>query len=101
MTPIDWLSIVSGIVGIAAFLFSFWVWQRTEMRAREITASMQALHDIADSALWETHMLPGEDSAERLSQLEKSVGLVSAMRTLSAKYVGDNQNYRATASWVH
>jgi hypothetical protein len=96
VTLIDWLSIVSGIVGIAGFLFSFWVWQRAETRVHEITASMQALHDIADSALWETQMLPGEDSAERLNQLERSVGLVSAMRTLSAKYVGDYQNYRAT-----
>jgi len=96
MDFIGWLSIVSGIVGIAGFLFAVWVWLRSDTKVREITAVIQALHDIADSALWETQMLPGDDASGRLSQLEKSIGLVSAMRTLSAKYVGDHQSYRAT-----
>jgi hypothetical protein len=41
-------------------------------------------------------MLPGDDGTSRLAQLEKSMGLVSALRTVSAKYVGDHQSYRAT-----
>lgn len=96
MSFTDWLSVVSGLVGIGGFLYGMWVRQRTDAKVREITAAMQALHDIADSALWETQMLPGDDASNRLAQLEKSVGLLSAMRTVSAKFVGDHQNYRAT-----
>lgn len=93
---IDWLSIVSGIVGIAGFLFAVWVWQRSDTKVREITSAVQSLHDIADSAIWEAEMLPGDDNVGRLAQLEKSIGLVSAIRTVSAKYVDDHRNCRAT-----
>ena len=91
-----WLSVISGITGVLAFVFAIWVWLRADTKVREMTVVVKALHDIAVSALWESQMLPGEDASGRLGQLEKSVSLVSAMRTLSAKYAGDEQNYRAT-----
>lgn len=86
----------SGVVSILAFLFAVWVWLKSDIKVRELTATIQALHDIADSVIWETQVLPGEDSSTRLVQAEKCLGLVSAMRTLSSKYVGDQQNYSAT-----
>jgi HAMP domain-containing protein len=93
---ISWLAVVSGVISILAFLFAVWVWLRSDIKVRELTATVQALHDIADSVIWEGQVLPGEDASARLTQLEKSIGLVSAMRTLSSRYVGDQQNYRAT-----
>jgi hypothetical protein len=93
---ITWLAVVSGIVSILAFLFAVWVWLRSDIKVRELTATIQALHDIADSVIWETQLVPGEDQSMRLSQLDKSIGLVSAMRTLSSKYVSDHKNIGAT-----
>jgi hypothetical protein len=55
---LDWLSIISGIIGIMGFIFAIWVWLRADTRVKEITAAMQAMHDIADSALWESQCSP-------------------------------------------
>jgi hypothetical protein len=96
MNIVDWLSIISGIVGIAGFIFGIWAGLRADTRVKEIKAAMQTLHDIADNALWESHMLASDDGTTRVIQLERSMGLVSAMRTISARYVGDQQSYRAT-----
>ncbi len=96
MDVITWLAVVSGVVSILAFLFAVWVWLKSDIKVREPTATIQALRDIADSVIWETQVLPGEDSSTRLTQVEKCLGLVSAMRTLSSKYVGDQQSYSAT-----
>src|SRR5437763_335128 len=46
--------------------------------------------------MWETQILPGEDTSTRLAQVEKCLGLVSAMRILSSKYVYGRQNFDAT-----
>jgi len=93
---ITWLAVVSGVVSILAFLFAVWVWLKSDIKVRELTGTIQALHEIADSIIWETQILPGEDTSTRLSQVEKCLGLVSAMRTLSSKFVGDRQYYDAT-----
>ncbi|MGH8603356.1 MAG: hypothetical protein ACREXR_11470 [Gammaproteobacteria bacterium] len=44
--------------------------------------------------------MAGEDAEARMAQLEKSLGLASAMRTITSKYVGDHDNYRASESGV-
>jgi hypothetical protein len=83
---VTWLSMISGIVTLLAAVFTVWVWVQSRAKLREATRVMRSIHDVAVSVLWESQILPGEDSATRVAQLEKSLGMVSALRALSARY---------------
>jgi hypothetical protein len=91
-----WLAVVSGILSILSFLFAVWIWLRSDLKVRELLGTIHALHDMADSVVWNLQMLRGEDSEARLLQVEKSVGIVSGMRILTSKYAGDRQNFADT-----
>ncbi len=96
MDVISWLAVVSGVVSVLAFVFAIWVWVRSDMKVRELSSTVQALHDICGSILWETQFLPSEGDSSRLSQLDKSLGLISGMRTLTSKYAEKHNNYHTT-----
>jgi hypothetical protein len=105
---INWISVVSGIVGILGFVFAIWVWMRSEskvrelektsefkirelentldFKVRELRTTLQTVYETCGTIIWETRFLTPEDKDARLSQLEKATGLVSAIRTLTSKY---------------
>ena len=97
MDVINWISVVSGIVGIVGFVFAIWVWMRSDFKVRELQNTLdfkvrelrntlQAIYETCGTIIWETRFLTPEDKDARLSQLEKATGLVSAIRTLASKY---------------
>jgi hypothetical protein len=66
MDPITWLAVVSGVISILAFVFAVWIWLRADIKVRELVATIQALHNMADSVVWESLTLRAEDTAARL-----------------------------------
>jgi hypothetical protein len=92
----EWFGIVGGIISIIAFLFSVWIWMRSDIKVRELLGAIQAAHDISGSIMWELSKVPGEDAAVRLRQAEKALGLVSAIHTLSSKYADPKASRRQT-----
>jgi hypothetical protein len=91
-----WFTVVGGIISIIAFVFSAWIWQRAEIKERELIASMQSIYDISGSILWEMQSLAAEDDAARVRQAERAIGLTSAIHTLSSKYVKASRNLHET-----
>ena len=96
MSFVGWLSVVSGVIGVLAFVFAIWVWKDSNVRVRELTGILQSIYDISGSILWETINLEAEDVETRLRQAERAVGLASSIHTLSSKYVSATPEYRAT-----
>jgi hypothetical protein len=93
---LEWLSVLSGIIGVLSFIFAVWVWMRTDMKVRELTGALQTIYDISGNILWETINLTGEDAETRLRQAERAVGLASSIHTLSSKYAAATPDYRST-----
>jgi hypothetical protein len=87
MSIIEIVGIVSGIISILAFVFALWVWIRSEAKVRELAKVIQAIHDIAGTAIWESHTTLAEDHETKLRQAEKALGLVSSIRKLTGPYV--------------
>jgi len=83
---INWLSVISGIVGIAGFVFAIWVWIRSDFKVRELRNSLQTVYETCSNILWDTRFLTPEDKDARLSQLDKAIGQVSGIRTLASGY---------------
>jgi hypothetical protein len=83
---INWISVISGIVGILGFVFAIWVWMRSDFKVRELRNTLQAIYETCGTIIWETRFLTPEGKDARLNQLEKATGLVSAIRTLASKY---------------
>jgi hypothetical protein len=94
---INWISVVSGIIGILGFVFAIWVWMRSDFKVRELQDTLdfkvgelrntlETVYETCGTILWETRFLTPEDKDARLSQLDKSIGLVSGIRTLASRY---------------
>jgi hypothetical protein len=83
---IDWISVVSGILGVLSFIFALWVWMRSDMKVSELRGALQSVYEISDSILWETNSLSAEDTETRLRQAERALGLTSGIHTLASKY---------------
>jgi hypothetical protein len=81
------LAIVSGLVTIAAFLFSVWIWMRSNMKIKELVGALHTVYDVAGSVLWEMNTSRAEDIDARLRQAERALGMVSSMRMLAARFV--------------
>jgi hypothetical protein len=96
LSPLGWLSVVSGVIGVLSFVFAFWVWMRSDVRVRELTGTLQSIYDISGNILWETINLSAEDTETQLRQAERAVGLASSIYTLSSNYVSATPEYRAT-----
>ena len=91
-----WFQIVGGLISIAAFIFSIWVWLRSDIKVRELRGVIQSSYDICGSIMWEMTEIPSEDEAVRLKRAERSLGLVSAIHTLTAKYADTASSRRQT-----
>jgi hypothetical protein len=96
LTFIVWLGVVSGIITVFSFVFAVWVWMRSDMRVRELTATLQSIYEISGNVIWETVKLQGEDAEARLRQAERAIGLATSIHTLSSKYAASMPAYRAT-----
>lgn len=96
MNFIDWISIVSGILGVLSFVFALWVWMRSDMKVSELRGALQSVYEISDSILWETNYLTAEDAATRLLQAERAIGLASSIHTFASKYVPAAPGYGST-----
>lgn len=96
MTFIEWLGVVSGIITVFSFVFAVWVWMRSDMRVRELTATLQAIYEISGKIIWETVKLQGEDAEALLRQAERAIGLAASIHTLSSKYAASTPTYHAT-----
>lgn len=88
MSLIEWLGAVSAIISILAFLFAVWIWLRSNAKTRELERVIQSVYDVSGSIVWDMQVLNSEDSASRLRNAEKSLGLVSALHTMTGKYAG-------------
>jgi hypothetical protein len=89
MSVIAWLGVVSAIISIFAFLFAVWVWIKSDAKIREFEGVIQSAYDIAGNILWEMQTVQVEDPAMRLRNAERSLGIVSALRVMTGKYVKD------------
>jgi hypothetical protein len=69
-------NVISGIITIMSFVFGVWVWIKSSWKVRELFETIQALHDIAGSALWESSQLVAEDYEAKARQGEKTLGHV-------------------------
>lgn len=96
MDVMSWLAVVSGVISILAFVFAIWVWLRSDIKVRELMGALQTVHGIAESAVWNTHFVHGDDEAARLSQMERGLGQVMAIRALASKYADGNSDHRNT-----
>src|SRR4051812_9293103 len=86
MTPDQWFEIVGGIISIVAFVFSVWVWLKSDMKVRELRGIIQTAFDVSGSIAWEMAQHPGEDDSSRLRHAERALGQISAIHTLTGKY---------------
>jgi hypothetical protein len=93
---IDWISIVSGILGVLSFVFALWVWMKSDMKVSELIGALQSIYEISDSILWETSNLSAEDTETRLRQAERAIGLTSSIHTLSSRYGSAASGYGST-----
>ena len=96
MSLIGWLGVVSAIVSILAFLFAVWVWLRSNAKTRELEGVIQSVYDVSGTIIWDMQVLNSEDSTTRLSNAEKSLGLVSALHTMTGKYAGSGMILQET-----
>jgi hypothetical protein len=94
MDVMGWLTVVSGVISILAFVFAVWVWLKSDIKVRELAAALQTVHGIAESAVWSTHFVNAGDAAARLSQMERGLGQIMAIRTLTSKYADGSSDYR-------
>ena len=96
MSLIEWLGVVSAIVSILAFLFAVWVWLRSNAKTKELEGVIQSVYDVSGTIIWDMQVLHFEDPATRLRNAEKSLGLVSALHTMTGKYVGNGMILQET-----
>lgn len=96
MSFIDWVSVVSGVLGVLSFVFALWVWMRSDMKVNELRGALQSIFEISDSILWETSNLGAEDAETRLRQAERAIGLASGIHTLASKYASTISGYGST-----
>lgn len=87
MTVIDWLGAVSGIVSILAFIFAVWVWLKSDIKVRELQEVIQAAYDVTGTIMWEMQTIRVDDSAARLRSTERSFGEISALHTITGRYL--------------
>jgi hypothetical protein len=92
----EWFGVVGGVISIIAFMFSVWVWLKADIKVRELRGIVATTHDISGSIMWEMSKAPGEDAAAQLRRAERSLGSVSAIHTLTAKYVDSATSFRRT-----
>lgn len=96
MDMVAWLGVISGIISIVAFLFAVWVWLRSDIKVRELTSTIRSAYDVTGTILWEMQAVRGEDSSARLRQLEKALGVVSALHVMTGKLVKTSGGFRET-----
>lgn len=96
MSFIDWISVVSGVLGVLSFVFALWVWMRSDIKVTELRDTLQSVYEISDSILWETNSLGAEDTETRLRQAERAIGLTSSIHTLTSKYAAVGKAYGST-----
>ncbi|MEV6487649.1 hypothetical protein AB0M20_03280 [Actinoplanes sp. NPDC051633] len=92
----QWFEIVGGIVSIIAFVFSVWVWMKSDMKVRELRAVIQTAYDVCGSIMWEISRHPGDDDSVRLRHVESALGQVAAIQTLTSKYADRASSRRRT-----
>lgn len=86
MAILDIFNITVGVLGVISFVFSLWVWMRSDMKIRELSGIIDTIHDITGSAIWEWETTITEDNDIRLRQAEKILGFVSSVRQLAKRY---------------
>ena len=87
MSTIEWLSVVSGIVSILAFIFAVWVWLRSDIKVRELQEVIQAAYDVTGTIMWEMQTIRVDDPAARLRSTERSFGEISALHAITGRYL--------------
>lgn len=86
MTTKDLIDIVAALVGIVGFVFSIWVWMRSDFKIRELTGVMNTIHRIAAAAILESELIVKESNELRLQQAEKTLGTFSSIREMTSQY---------------
>ena len=86
MTGMDIFNTTVGILGIISFVFSLWVWMKSDMKIRELSGLIEAINDIASSAVWEWETTLKEDKEIKLNLAEKILGIMSSVKKLTQRY---------------
>ena len=111
MSFMDWLSIISGVMGIAGTTFAILMWYRAETKIHTWTRAMQSIHKISTQAAFDSQVLPGEDARTRLTHLEQAISKVSTLPAITGEFVksegddlatelGENLPNRTPWDWI-
>lgn len=87
MTGIDTFNVVVGVLGIISFVFSIWVWMKSDMKIRELSGIIESIHDITGTVIWESQITLAEDYGIRLQHAERTLGFVTSIRKLTSRYI--------------
>lgn len=86
MTGMDIFNITVGTLGAISFVFSIWVWMRSDMKIRELSGIIGTIHDISGTAIWELQTMLPEDSNTILRQADKTHGFLVSIQKLTERY---------------
>jgi hypothetical protein len=87
----DILGTISGIIGIAGTVFSFWVWYKSKQKVAEITRALDIIRDISGTAIWETETALLGNSERRLQQSEKILGNITDIHKVAVKFIDKDE----------
>jgi len=87
MASMDIFNITVGIIGIIAFVFSVWVWMRSDIKIRELLGVICTIDEIVGTAILEWESVIAGDYELKLRQAEKTQGFVSSIKKLTAQFV--------------
>ncbi len=96
MTSLDVFTIIASVIGIISFLFSAWIWMKSDTKIRELINVINTVHDISITVLWEENMLLAESYETRLRQADKTIGYITSLVKLAEKYTGNKHKYESS-----
>lgn len=96
MTSLDIFSIIGGVITVLSFIFSGWVWMRSDTKIKELVNILNTIHDIGSTALWEENMFLAESESIRLRQADKTIGYITSVVKLSERYVENKHKYESS-----
>ncbi|WP_353571627.1 hypothetical protein [Candidatus Albibeggiatoa sp. nov. BB20] len=96
MASLDIFTVIAGVIGIMSFLFSGWVWMKSDTKIRELRNVINTVHDISSTVLWEENMLLAESHETRLRQADKTIGYIMSLIKLTEHYSGNKHKYESS-----
>lgn len=90
MTGFDVFNISVSVLGIISFIFSVWVWIRSDTKIRELSGVIDTILDISRTAIWEWQQ-EVESSEKKIQRAEKMAGYISSIQKVSSRYTSESK----------